>query len=168
MRELSFPAPLWTEGVDILADFRVCVCVWGERAYILAGSSLYRWSSSRWINHKKFLPLSKLALLRERTMHPPLRPPLQPSTPSLSSLPLPLVNPSNASSPSPYTTPPHWQSQEESRAGPASGVWIGLITFPGSSCTRCARLEQSNGKLLADRMALSSPLLSFSSLLPFL
>lgn len=73
MRELSFSALLWTEGVDILAAIGVCVClcVCMEWAYILAGSSLYRWSSSRWINHRKFLPLSKLALLRERTVHPP-------------------------------------------------------------------------------------------------
>lgn len=30
MRELSFSAPLWTEGVDILAAIGVCVCVYGE------------------------------------------------------------------------------------------------------------------------------------------
>lgn len=137
MRELSFSASFWREGIDILAAFGVCVCVYvgarvcreGERAYILACSSLYRWSSSCWINHRKFLSLSKLALHRKRAAYPPLCPPLQPSIPSLSSLPLPLVHPSSASPPFPCATLPHCQSHKESEAGPANRAWIGPLFF---------------------------------------
>lgn len=154
MRELSFSAPLWTEGVDILAAFVVCVrvpfclsvCVYGERAYILAGSSLYRWSSSRWINHRKFLPLSKLALLREKTACPPLHPPSQPSSPSLCSLPLPLVNPSDSSPAHPFTTLPIASPRREVEQAKLVESAHAQSFFLGFSCRGRARPEQSNGK----------------------
>ena len=67
MRELSFSAPLWTEGVDILAAFGLCVFVC---VCVCVCECVCVWRESLHFGRLQFIQMEQLSLDKPQKIPP--------------------------------------------------------------------------------------------------